>query len=122
MKKIFVAVLFMVGTFSINAQSTGPEALNGVKEGSVLQIGTLDSPRYKHIDFPRANFIIKKGGIANYKKMEGVKVVVTAVNKKNDGTLQVQIQRKDGKRFFGNQSVVNADLKDALESGELRKI
>ena len=122
MNKIFVAVLFMVGNFSINAQSTGPDALNGVKEGSVLQIGTLDSPRYKHIDFPRANFIIKKGGIANYKKVEGVKVVVTAVNKKNDGTLQVQIQRKDGKRFFGNQSVVNADLKDALESGELRKI
>jgi ABC-type enterochelin transport system substrate-binding protein len=122
MKKIIIAVLFMVGAYGINAQSNRAEALNGVKEGSVLQIGTLDTPRYKHIDFPRPNFIIKKGGIANYKKLEGVKVVVTAVNKKNDGTLQVQIQRTDGKRFFGNQSVVNADLKDALESGELRKI
>ena len=106
MKKIIFAVLLMVGTLSINAQSDRPEVVKEVKD----------------IDFPRANTIIKNGGIANYKKMEGVKVVVTAVKEKKDGTLQVKIKRTDGGRFFGIHTVVSADLRDALESGELRGI
>ena len=122
MKKIIFAVLFTVGILSINAQSGGPEVLKEVKAGDMLQIGRPDAPSFKHIDFPRANTIIKNGGIANYKKMEGVKVVVTAVKEKKDGTLQVKIKRTDGGRFFGIHSVVSADLKDALESGELRGI
>ena len=122
MKKIIFAVLFTVGILSINAQSGGPEVLKEVKAGDMLQIGRPDSPSFKHIDFPRANTIIKNGGIANYKKMEGVKVVVTAVKEKKDGTLQVKIKRTDGGRVFGIHSVVSADLKDALESGELRGI
>ena len=122
MKKIIFAVLFTVGILSINAQSGGPEVLKEVKAGDMLQIGRPDAPSFKHIDFPRANTIIKNGGIANYKKMEGVKVVVTAVKEKKDGTLQVKIKRTDGGRFFGIHSVVSADLKDALVSGELRGI
>ena len=122
MKKIIFAVLFAAGILSINAQSGGPEVLKEVKAGDMLKIGRPDAPSFKHIDFPRANTIIKNGGIANYKKMEGVKVVVTAVKEKKDGTLQVKIKRTDGGRFFGIHSVVSADLKDALESGELRGI
>jgi len=121
MKKIFFAVLFIVGTLCINAQSGGPEVLKEVKTGDILQIGLPDAPSYKHIAFPRANFIVKNGGIANYKKLAGVKVVVTDVTEKKDGTLKIKIKRTDGNRFFGKQTVA-ADLKDALESGELRRI
>ena len=112
----------MVGTISINAQSGKPEVLKEVKAGDILQIGSPDAPSFKHIDFPRANIIIKNGGIANYKKMEGVKVVVTAVKEKKDGTLQIKIKRTDGGRFFGIHSVVSANFKDAIESGELSRI
>lgn len=122
MKKIFFAVLFVVTTLNINAQSGSPEALKEVKAGDILQIGRPDAPSFKHIDFPRANTIIKNGGIANYKKMEGVKVVVTDVKEKKDGTLQVRIKMTDGGRFFGIHSVVSADLKNALDSGELSRI
>ncbi|MDO6605184.1 hypothetical protein [Arenibacter palladensis] len=122
MKKLFFAVLFMLATLSINAQSGRPEVLKEVKAGDILHIGRPDAPSFKHIDFPRANAIIKSGGIANYKKMEGVKVVVTDVKEKKDGTLHVKIKRTDGQRFFGIHSVISADLKDALDSGELRRI
>ena len=122
MKKLFFAVLFMVATLGINAQSGSPEVLKEVKEGDILRIGRPDAPSFKHIDFPRANTIIKNGGIANYKKMEGIKVVVTSIKEKKDGTLQAKIKRTDGGRFFGLHTVVSADLWDALESGELRGI
>ena len=82
MKKLFFAVLFMVATLGINAQSGSPEVLKEVKEGDILRIGRPDAPSFKHIDFPRANTIIKNGGIANYKKMEGIKVVVTSIKEK----------------------------------------
>lgn len=122
MKKLFFAVLFMVATLGINAQSGSPEVLKEVKEGDILRIGRPDAPSFKHIDFPRANTIIKNGGIANYKKMEGIKVVVTSIKEKKDGTLQAKIKRTDGGRFFGLHTVVSADLRDALESGELSGI
>ena len=99
MKKLFFAVLFMVATLGINAQSGSPEVLKEVKEGDILRIGRPDAPSFKHIDFPRANTIIKNGG-----------------------TLQAKIKRTDGGRFFGLHTVVSADLRDALESGELRGI
>ena len=122
MKQLFFAVLLAIGTINVNAQDATHVAQQEVKVGDILQIGHLDAPRFKHIDFPRPNFIIKKGGIANYKRVEGYKVVVTSIKEKKDGKLQVKIKRADGGRFFGSHLVVSADLKDALESGELRRI
>ena len=90
--------------------------------GDILEIGRPLAPVYKYIDFPRPNFIIKRGGIANYKRVEGNKVVVTSVKEKKDGSLQVKIKRADGMRFFGSHTIVSADLKDALETGELRAL
>ncbi|MCM4166609.1 hypothetical protein KCTC52924_03550 [Arenibacter antarcticus] len=116
MRRLLLAILFVVATTNINAQEAKPSE---VKVGDLLEIGRPDTPRYKHIDFPRPNFIIKKGGIANFKSVEGNKVVVTSVKQKKDGTLQVKIKRADGRRFFNSHTVVSADLKSALESGEL---
>lgn len=116
MRRLFLTILFVVATTNINAQDTNSSE---VKVGDVLEIGLPDAPRYKHIDFPRPNFIIKKGGIANYKGVKGNKVVVTSVKEKKDGTLQVKIKRIDGRKFFNSHTVVSADLESALESGEL---
>ncbi|WP_127136427.1 hypothetical protein [Flagellimonas oceanensis] len=116
MRIMILAILFVVATTNINAQNTNPQ---DVKVGDVLEIGNPDAPKFKHIDFPRANFIIKKGGIADYKRVVGRKVVVTAIKEKKDGTVEVKIKKTDGKRFFNSHPVVKADLKNALESGEL---
>lgn len=122
MKQLFFALLFAVGSLGLNATDTtfiGPQE---VQVGDVLKLGHPDAPRYKYIHFPRPNFIVKKGGVANYKGLHGNKVVVTSVAKKKDGTLQVKIKRADGGRFFGSHREVSADLKGALETGELLEI
>lgn len=116
MRIMIFALLFVVATININAQNAIPQ---DVKVGDVFEIGSPDAPQFKHIDFPRANFIIKKGGIADFKRVVGEKVVVTAVKEKKDGTVEVRIKKTDGKRFFNSHPVVKADLKNALESGEL---
>ncbi|MBT8293436.1 MAG: hypothetical protein HKP39_01345 [Eudoraea sp.] len=90
-----------------------------VQVGDIFKIGDSEAPRYEHIKFPRPNFIIKRGGVANYKGLPGNKVVVTSVEEKMDGTLLVKIKKADGGRFFGSHWEVSADLKGALETGEL---
>jgi len=116
MRSIVLAILFVVATANVNAQKVNPQ---DVKVGDIMEIGKPDAPKFKHIDFPRANFIIKKGGIANYSTVVGNKVVITEMKEKKDGTVVVKIKKTDGKRFFNSHPVVKADLKDALESGEL---
>ena len=117
MIKYAIALLFSISV--LNAQSSMDQMTTQVKVGDVFEIGTPESNTYKYIDFPRANFIIKRGGIANYKRVQGEEVVVTDVKEKKDGTTQIKIKRKDGGRFFGSHSVVAADFHDALASGEL---
>ncbi len=116
MIKYVIALMFSVSL--LNAQNVNQEISN-VQIGDTFEIGKPETNSYKHINFPRANFIIKRGGIANYKRVEGQKVIVTSIKEKKDGTTQVKIKRINGNRFFGSHTVVSADLKEALESGEL---
>lgn len=118
MIKYAIALLFSLSV--LNAQDATTPVQNDVQVGDVFEIGAPEANTYKHIDFPRANFIIKRGGIANYKVAEGQKVVVTSVKEKKDGTTQVKIKRNDGGLFFGSHTVVAADFGDALASGELQ--
>ncbi|PIB38276.1 hypothetical protein [Maribacter sp. 4G9] len=117
MIKYAIALLFSVSM--LNAQTTVDQTAADVQVGDVFEIGKPETNTYKHINFPRANFIIKRGGIANYKRVEGAKVVVTSIKEKKDGTRQVKIKRTDGNRFFRSHPVVSVDFKEALESGEL---
>ncbi|MGB5227209.1 MAG: hypothetical protein WBN55_03035 [Eudoraea sp.] len=122
MKQLFFALLFAVVSIGLNAKDDKYIAPQDVQVGDILKIGYPDAPRYKHINFPRPNFIIKRGGIANYKGLPGNKVVVTSVEEKMDGTLVVKIKKVDGGRFFGSHWEVSADLQSALETGELSGI
>lgn len=119
MRKLVLAIFFVVATTSINAHDPVNTVPQEVSVGDILEIGSPDAHRYKHINFPRANFIIKRGGIANYKSVEGNRVVVTAVEETKDGTVKIKIKRTDGRRFFNSHTVVSADLVEALQSGEL---
>ena len=117
MIKYAITLLFSVSM--LNAQSTLDQEVTDVEVGDIFEIGKPEANTYEHINFPRANFIIKRGGIANYKRAEGQKVVVTSVKEKKDGTTQVKIKRTDGNRFFGSHTVVSVDYKEALASGEI---
>lgn len=120
MKKLLMIVLFSFT--AIHAQNGNTVQANEVKVGEVLQIGKPTSWKYNHINFPKANLIIKQGGIANYKVAEGHKVVVTSIEEKKSGGLAVTLKRQDGGKFFGNRTSVTANLEKALASSELQRV
>ncbi|KPM32000.1 Hypothetical protein I595_1648 [Croceitalea dokdonensis DOKDO 023] len=117
MMKYAIAFLFSISV--LNAQDNVNVVPQDVEVGDVFEIGKPETNMYQHIKFPKPNFIIKKGGNANYKRVEGKKVVVTDVKERKDGTTRIKITPTDGGRFFETHSVVNADFLKALESGEL---
>lgn len=92
-----------------------------IQEGTILTIAEPVSADYQHIHFPRKNFIIKRGGIANMKSVFGKKVEVVAYAYTDKGDTKVTLKRTDGKKFFRNFRTVDAHLEDALSSGELKK-
>ncbi|WP_226968039.1 hypothetical protein [Zobellia roscoffensis] len=118
MMKKFVLALMLSGSF-LYAQDETKINANNVEVGDVLEIGAPVTMNYKHIKFPRANFIIKRGGLANYRALQGNNVVVTSVENKKNGSTEIKIKRKDGSRFFRTHTVVAADISNALASGEL---
>lgn len=119
MIKYVITLLFSVSLLNAQNNTTVQTEVN---VGDVFEIGKPESNKYKHIDFPRENFIIKRGGIANYRRAHGEEVVVTAVKEKKDGTTEIKIKRNDGGRFFNSHTVVTADYKEAINSGELQAL
>jgi len=115
MKRTLIVIVTMVMTTTLWAQ----ENRNIVEKGTVLTLGPVSASGFQHIDFPRKNFIIKRGGIANFNNLEGRSLVVEEVISKNSGT-QVVLKRSDGLDFFGVYRTVKADLEKALAKGELR--
>ncbi|MBU2945480.1 hypothetical protein [Zobellia uliginosa] len=116
-KKFAFALLFSASL--LHAQDGVKTSVSNVQIGDVLEIGAPKSVNYKHINFPRANFIIKRGGLANYKALKGNRVVVTSIESKKDGSTEINIKPKNGGRFFGSHAIVSADVSNALASGEL---
>ncbi|TDS17111.1 hypothetical protein DFQ03_1604 [Maribacter caenipelagi] len=119
MIKYAIALLFSASMLHAQDNTNTPSNVN---VGDVFEIGKPETNKFKHIDFPRENFIIKRGGIANYRRAHGEEVVVTAVKEKKDGTTEIKIKRNDGGRFFNSHTVVTADFKEAINSGELQAL
>ncbi|MGB5377725.1 hypothetical protein [Muriicola sp.] len=117
LKRFLIACMFSIATFAFaqEKQQTPIEA------GTVLTIAKPSTANYKHIDFPRKNFIIKRGGIANFKTLYGKKVEVVSHSYSADGQTIVTLRPADGTKFFRNFSTVDAHLEDALSAGELIK-
>lgn len=111
----FAIVLFC--TFSVFGQSASVSS--NVDVGDILVIGVSEDDSYDHINFPKENFILKRGGIASFKKLSGTSVEVVSLSKNKSGTTVVKIRRKDNGRFFGSHLTVTAQLEPAISSGEL---
>ncbi|SNR33342.1 hypothetical protein SAMN06265371_101381 [Lutibacter agarilyticus] len=106
---------FLLVFFSsiVYAQSSNPD----ISVGATYTIGEADY--YKHINFPRNNFIIKNGGIANYNKVKGKTVVVTSINERKNGTLVATIKLTSEKKFFNSHKYVTVNINEAINNKEL---
>ncbi len=115
MKKILIISFMIFCVLELNAQIE-PQS---VQTGDILVINQPESKNFKYLNLPRANFIIKKGGIADYKNIVGNRVQVTDVKKNKTGETEVVLERVDGRKFFNSFPSITANLKNALEAGEL---
>ena len=93
-----------------------------IEVGATFIIEDVENNKYKHIDFPKTNFIIKKGGVANYKKIKGQEVVVTSIKEHKDGRLVATIKLASEKFFFNSHKYLKVDINEAIAENELRAI
>ena len=117
--KTIIAFGLMLISLSFNAQVVSD---SDISVGDKLTVGELTNGTFKFIKLPKANFIIKKGGLANYKSIEKSTVVISNIEKDKKGNTIVELKRNNGKKFFNAIWTIKADLKPALDSGELKQI
>lgn len=122
MKKICFILLLTFGFTYANDSSSLNNSQNVPAVGDILVINATSNTNYNYIDLPKLNVIVKKGGLATYKPVHGNHVVVTDVKTKNDGNVQVILEKKDNTKFFGISKQVKADYIKAISSGELSKL
>ncbi|MCM8570774.1 hypothetical protein NE848_15365 [Gramella jeungdoensis] len=115
----FLSIFFIL---SFALPSLAQPDTNRVDPGEVLIIHEPENYGYSHVNFPRANFIIKAGGRPDFKLLKGVKVEVTEVETRKNGESKVILRRVDGEKFFGKFPAISANYEKALKSGELKKV
>ena len=118
MKKILFLFLLVS---SITYANNTPK-LNDPKVGDLLIINTPTNHSFNHVDFPNLNVIVKRGGLANYKNVYGLKVIIKEVIVSDNGDKKVVLERHDNKKFFNFLKNVKADYNKALNAGELSKL
>lgn len=118
MKNITPIIILAVLAFLLHTPLQAQET----KIGDQFIIGTPVHHSYAHIRFPRKNFIIKRGGIADIKQVSGVAVIVEAISYDGNGNTMVRLIRKDDGKFFRSYGHVNAALEKAIKKGELKRI
>ncbi|PIB23857.1 hypothetical protein BFP77_16275 [Maribacter sp. 4U21] len=118
MKKFVLFVFFV----SLSLVSSRAQSLDyPVEIGAIFIIGEASSNTYKHIHFPRPNFIIKRGGIVSFKNLEGKKVTVTRVTKDAKGQSIAAITLVSRRYFFGSHKYVKVAIAEAIAAEELVK-
>nr|WP_299339004.1 hypothetical protein [Allomuricauda sp.] len=112
-----IILFLLVATLSMGYSSAQQKADLDVKIGDKFVISEPSSHEYQHIDVPRKNFIIKRGGIADMKSILNAVVVVTDIA--GDQSPIITFERANGMKFFRNYKTLTADLQGALDSNEL---
>ena len=93
-----------------------------VSIGDQFLISNAYPNSYKHINFPKANLIIKRGGIFNYNSIKGAKVVVTELKKKKNDLWIATIKLVNGKLFFNSHHYLTVEIYEAIKQKELIKV
>ena len=113
--------IFLLALMCSFVWAQGQENEMPIEKGAVLTLGEPSSGiDYQSIHFPKRNFIIKRGGIADFKQLIGKKVVVDEITISESGKTKLVLKQKDGRRFFRFYSYVKADYEKALALGELK--
>lgn len=110
---LFLAVVFLI-SLPLQAQQG---QVNSPQIGDKLLLGTPSGSSYSHIDVPRKNFIIKRGGIANTSSLINTAIIVTDITY-GEKTI-ITFKRADKRKFFRVYKTLSADLESGIDSGEL---
>jgi len=116
MRNYLIAGMLVLASLGVNGQEKNTD----IKEGDTLEIVKPSNSDFKHINFPKKNIIIKRGGIASNKLVNGKQVIVTKVTTENDGSTKISIKKADGSRFYKAIPTVTVDYESALNSGEIK--
>ncbi len=111
------AILLIFFGFLYGA-SYGQHSEHNVSVGDtfILQKSRLDD--YKYVNFPKPNFIIKKGGVLNNKSLKGQKVEVISIKEKQ-GALIATLELYSNRSFFGSHKQVTVHLDEAIQAAEI---
>ncbi|MFS4468717.1 hypothetical protein [Maribacter sp. 2210JD10-5] len=115
--KNFLTIIILAVFVSHNSISQESESI--VKQGDILIISKDSNVPFKHIHFPRKNFILKRGNIANYKNLDGMAVRVEELINNSDTKQRATLSPLSRKKFFNSYTTVTADISKAIQSGEL---
>ena len=104
-------------SYQVNATNidTNPEI------GDRLLIQSPENTTYTAVNMPKLNFVVKKGGVANYKSVQNTLVEVVKISQNKEGENIVTLQRVDGAKILGLKKSVSANYDQALQIGELKK-
>ena len=119
MIKYLIMVALTLSSITAQENSDCDPPIN-VYTGDMLEIAQPSASTYRYINLPRANFLIKRGGIANFNKLRGQKIQIIEVKTTEDCKTEVRVKRKDGKKFFNTLTTMSIDLDNAVETGEVK--
>lgn len=115
MKKALIFLVFVISLVFSTAAVQAQE----VQVGDVLTLVEPSGNDFQYVYFPKKNFIIKRGGIADMDLVKNLEVEVVSVTYTNDNKTLVTLKRTDGGRFFKSLFSVKAELEGAMKAGEL---
>ncbi|WP_452225033.1 dihydroorotase [Lacinutrix chionoecetis] len=116
MKRNILFALLLSFFISMSYSQSSSQKVN---VGDVFVIGEADNNNYNYIDFPRANFIIKKGGLPNYEALVGEKVEIVSLKEKVKGRIIATIKLTSKKKFFNSHKYISVDIDEAIQNKEL---
>lgn len=118
--KLFsIAFLMICGLMSYQVNATNID--NNPEVGDRLLIQSPENTTYTAVNMPKLNFVVKKGGVANYKSVQNTLVEVVKISQNKEGENIVTLQRVDGAKILGLKKSVSANYDQALQLGELKK-
>lgn len=102
--------------------SYGQESTQNETVGKIYVINAKSGSSYNHLYFPKPNFIMKKGGFADYDALVGKKIKVTKIAKEKKSGTVFTFELENGDKFFGTHKVINGNIEKALENGEITAV
>lgn len=119
MKKVAIINLSLFLTIVFSSFSSHYD--QDITIGEELTISEPSSNSYVYIQFPKNNFILKKGGTLNFKSLVGTKVIVDEIMKSENGETIVKVKKKNGGSFLHSLKTLNIAYNNAIKYAEIIK-